>query len=154
MSYKEQITAAKLAARDVLRTAQVERRLEKIRSLNASIKNVDKEITDTNEDSQIAVVEANALPDAHPRKASRVEAATKLKEANDKHIAEFLEKNKANLVKQVAEVNAEIAEIEAGKKKVDFEPMTELAKKFVEERFQEAYVAGEYDADAKKEAFK
>ncbi len=150
MSYEETVTAAKLAARDVLRTKQVEKRLEKIRSLNISIKNVDKDIASTNEDTQIAIVEANALPDAHPRKASRVEAANKLKESNDKHITEVLEKDKAELVKEVTEVTAEIAEIEAGKKKVDFEPMTELANEFIKERFQEAYVAGEYDVDAKK----
>lgn len=150
MSYTDTVKAAKLAARDVLRAAQVERRLETIRGLNISVKNVDKEIASVNEESQIAVVEANALPDAHPRKEARVKAATETKASNDKYIADTLEKRKTDLAKEITDVTTEIADIESGKKKVDFEPMVTLAKKFVQERYQEAFVAGEYDAEAKK----
>lgn len=149
MSYTDTVKAAKLAARDVLRAAQIERRLETIHSLNISLKNADKEIEEIRKYASDNLIEANALAEGLSYKAARVESATKQQENANKQI-EGIEKEKEATQKQLETVNTEIAEIESGKKKVDFEPMVKLAKEFVKERYQEAFVAGEYDAEAKK----
>lgn len=145
MSYEQTAAEAKLAARDVLRTGQVQNRVEEISSLNASKKQLDEDIKSINKQSQIALVETNDLPDAHPLKAERVEAAEKLKEKNDERITR-LEKEQEDLDKQVTTLQEEIASIEAGdgKIKVNREPLRALAKQFVEKHYEESFVNGDY----------
>jgi hypothetical protein len=149
MSYTENFTAAKLAARDELRTAQVARRLDKVSKLNHDLKNLDEEIVAINESSEIARVEADFLPTAHPRRAKTIEIAAKTKEYNDKEIA-CIEKSKIETQKDLDEVKAEIADIEAENKKVDREPMIERAKELIKKSIEKKFLAEDYDADAKK----
>lgn len=153
MSYTETVTAAKLAARDVLRAGQISRRLEKVRGYTIELKNFDKDIEAAEKHAKRAEVEARELAADHPDKEDETASAAEVRKEVDETKAQLV-KNKESLQKTIDEVTAEIASIEAGdgKVKVDFDKMTELARTFVQERFQESFVAGEYDSAAKKEA--
>lgn len=151
MSYTETVKAAKLAARDVLRANKVERRLNKIRTLEIDVKHLDKQVAELNELSTVALVEADAMPDNHPYKAREIEAANKTKERNDKRI-EGINEQKAAVEKEITDLNTEIAEVESGESKVDYDEMRSLAQQFVSKAYENKFLDGEYDAEAAAEA--
>lgn len=149
--YTETVKAARLAARDVLRTRQVSSRLNKVSSFNVDKKALQTSIDSHNEEALVATVEAEAMPTAHPRRAKAIESAAKFKEKSDKLVAS-LEKQMADIDTSIAEVNAEITSIETGDGKilVNRDEMQDLASEFVNDRFQDKFVNGDYDAAAKK----
>lgn len=153
MSYTETVTAAKLAARDVLRAAQVGRRLETVRGLTIELKAFDKAAAAAEKRAKVAEVDARELAEDHPNKEDATKRAEEIRKDVDETKAD-LAKQKEDMQKSIDEVNAEIADIESGegKLKVDFDKMSALAAEFVKEGYQEKFIAGDYDTAAKTAA--
>lgn len=155
VNYTTLIAAAKVAARDFLRTQKILPHLAKISSLK---KGAEDAVKDFNEmiaagEKRVAVkeFEAAALADAHPLKAERVEAAAKDR-ADFEEFKKKQTENHETLAKEYAEAIAEhelaVTEWTEGVRLVSKDELNMLTREYIAERIKTSFVEGEYDTTA------
>ena len=145
INYKEVVTQARHAARDVLRTRKVNALLGYIRNVNAKIKSIKASVE---QDAKILATQEYDLRIAtefeNPNLESMQKSVAKTKERHE----EFAEAQ-AKEVKACEDKNAEYEEkIEnwnTGKSKVSYDEMCSIALGMVQTRIGETFSQGEYD---------
>ena len=149
-TYTALVSAAKLAARDILRMRKLSKWMsrksgEETRFAKVSA-DYQKTIADITKRGDVAEFEAVNLPDTHPDKTARVENAMKLQES----CAEQIESIKKNLEKVTEAHEKVMADIETatqewinGTRKVDADELHRLTDELIKANVAAQFVATE-----------
>jgi chromosome segregation ATPase len=120
------VGAVREIARDHLRMKAIQRRRAKIYSISCGLKSLEKELTQTNLDIQIAEFEKTQIPANHPNRENMVkEYDEEVKTLNEDK--KEIETEIAETKKSLETVKGEITEWETGKRKVNIEELDEIS---------------------------
>ena len=147
-SYTDLVAEAKKRARDVLRAEKIAKWLSRKAALENTIKTATENLAKSagyyEQESAVALFEANHLHEDHPARADRIAAAQKLADENTKYVDEMKERETkylTDLDKELSEVNKAITEWTDGTRKVDLDRLNTLANEFVKEAVKDDFVA-------------
>ena len=127
----QKVEAARLQARDIIRLGMINRRMAKIYNLNVDLVDYKKDLETIANQLAVFVYEKNkALNVDHPNYAENLKATEEKIKARTEDAAastKCLEEAITETNKALDEVNKEIADIEAGEKKVNISEVNELS---------------------------
>ncbi len=145
INYTTFAVAAKLAARDILRTRWVANLLTERRNEEVALKGLDKEQKSYEKELAVAEFKATqAKTNGDPRAEDFAKDADEVKKAVT-HAIDDLECSRKSHTRRIEEINKEIEDVTLGEKKVNHENMVTLAKELVQGRIAESFNEGEYD---------
>lgn len=144
-TYQAAVTAARAAARDIARSRQVSNLMIVLRTLHAALKDSEKALAGHLKTIEVATYELSTLDSDHPNYQTRKEQAEKNIETLKSYTEGYENRVKSD-EKAIADQEAEIAKVESGEWKCNFDNMVNRAKDLLEERFGQAFNEGKYDA--------
>lgn len=145
--YITTIKAAKLAARDLLRSRWIMNLLAEKRPLNANITAIAERVTELKKDLADADF---TLRIATEQENPRLDEITKDYTDTAKYIAdklETLDKNRIATEEALAKIDAKIEDVSNGVLKVSFDNMNNTAKELLTDKFGADFVNGFYDKE-------
>lgn len=152
MNYVATITAAKVAARDILRLKKIAPWMSKLSTLTKQKTEAEesyaKRIAEIEKRCAVKEFEANALAADHPAKADRVEEATKFRETTNKNLEsekKFHEENIKAFDEEIKECETAITEWTEGKRLVSKDDLAAVTNDLCQKQVTESFLEGEYN---------